>query len=301
MPFVRKIVKTDTPMKLFLLLMRHFHISQKEAQKLIDTGRVYQNGVSVTDKSATVYGEIKVVVFEPQSRGLYPLFETKDFAIFDKPTGIMVHPRNRNTQYSLIDEIKHHFGLQANITHRIDKETSGLVLASKHKEAEKRLKQMFEAKEIKKRYLTLVKGRVAQELFIDEPIKLNRDYSRIKLKVVIDTTGKPAQTIIRPLYTFGDYTLVEAEPLTGRQHQIRIHLFHVKHPIVGDPIYGVDTDTAIRYLDGKMGVQERIEATGAPRLMLHAHTLEFTWKESVYKIFSKQNFVQECFAIANQK
>ena len=287
LPFVRKIIKTNTKQKLFLLLMREFGITQNEAQKWIDTNKVYQQGKLIKDKSAFVEGEIEVVVFQPQTKGLRPIFETKDFVLYDKPSGVMVHPRNRNTHYTLIDEIRYRYGKEANIVHRLDKETSGLVLASKNKQSEKRLKQMFEHKQIQKRYIALVRGNISKEMLIDAPIAINRDFQKIKLKVKIDQNGKPSQTLIRPLIHFKNATLVEALPLTGRQHQIRIHLFHVKHPIVGDPIYGPDTETAIRYLDGLMDEQERLEATGAKRLMLHAQSLFFTYGSTHYALYSK--------------
>ncbi len=285
-------------MKLFLLLMRELGISQNSAQKFIDSGRVVQKGRVISDKAAIVDSEIEVVVFEPQSQGLKPLFVAKDFAIFDKPSGIMVHPRNRKSGYTLIDEARFHFGKDANITHRIDKETSGLVLVSRHKEAEKILKQMFEQKRIQKSYLALVQGVIKKELFIDAPIAKNRDYSSIKLKVLINEKGKTAQTIIKPLYHYNNMTLIEAIPLTGRQHQIRAHLFHVKHPIVGDPIYGVPVDVAIAYLDGNLSEMERLKYTKAPRLMLHANTLRFCYQNTTYHIASKQDFITLCEKIA---
>ena len=297
MPFVKKVIRSDRPIKLFKLLMNEFGISLREAQKMIDTKKIFQHRRLVTDKAAVVEGEVEVIRFEPITQGLAPLFETRDFALFDKPSGVMVHPRNRKSAYTLVDEVRWHFGEKANITHRIDKETSGLVLCAKHKEAEKRLKGMFEEKKIQKSYLALVRGDLKEELFIDEPIALNRDYSRIKLKVVIDKEGKPAQTLVRPLERFGEFTLVEAIPLTGRQHQIRVHLFHVKHPIVGDPIYGVFTQTAIDYLDARLSRQERIRLTGAPRLMLHAYSLRFEYGATRYWIVSKQSFWQECIEI----
>ncbi|BCD61206.1 23S rRNA pseudouridine1911/1915/1917 synthase [Nitratiruptor sp. YY08-26] len=296
MPFVRKIIKSNEPIKLFLLLMRTFDISQSQAQKMIDTRKIYQHGKLITDKSAVVQGELEIVTFEPMTKGLKPLFETKDFAVYDKPSGIMVHPRNRNTHYTLIDEIRYHYGDEANIVHRIDKETSGLVLASKNKKAEKLLKQMFEHKQIQKRYLALVRGDIQQQMVIEAPIALNRDYSTIKLKVMIHPQGKYAKTIINPLQCFGNFTLVEAFPVTGRQHQIRIHLFHVKHPILGDPIYGPSTQDAIRYLDGLMDNEERLAVTGATRLMLHAHAIEFAYNDTKYKIVSNRDFLQECLS-----
>ena len=286
MPFIRKIIKINTPQKLFLVLMRRFGISQHEAQKWIDTRKVSQNGEIIRDKAAVVQGAIEVVVFEPASEGLEPIFQTKDFALFDKPSGVMVHPRNRNTHYTLVDEIRHRYGPRANIVHRLDKETSGLVLASLYKRSEKELKALFEHKKIAKRYIALVRGHITEQL-IDAPIARNRDYSTVKLKVHIDPAGKPARTYIRPLHYYKDATLIEALPITGRQHQIRIHLFHVKHPIIGDPIYGVSTEDAIRYLDGLMSQEERIAVTGAKRLMLHAQRLDFVYKDMRYILTSR--------------
>ena len=292
MPFIKKSYYVSHPIKLFLYLMRTFGISQSQAQKMIDTRKVYQDGKPITDKAAVVEGEIEILEFVPKSIGLEPLFETKDFAIYDKPSGIMVHPRNRKSGYTLIDEVRYRYGPSANITHRIDKETTGLVLVSKHKEAERIIKGMFEAKQIRKTYRALVKGVIDKELFIDAPILKNRDYSKVKLKVLIDERGKPAQTIIRPLKVFGDRTLVEAIPLTGRQHQIRAHLFHVKHPILGDPIYGVSNEVAIDYLDGRLKLEDRVHLTGAARLMLHAYSLAFSYKNVNYFIVSKQDFLK---------
>ncbi|NPA04308.1 MAG: RluA family pseudouridine synthase [Epsilonproteobacteria bacterium] len=295
MPFEKKIIKTNKTIKLFKLLMEEFEIPLREAQRIIDTKKVFMKGLPVTDKSIEVKGEIEVIDFSPISKGLQPLFRAREFAVFDKPSGIMVHPRNRRSGYTLLDEVRWYFGKEANITHRLDKETSGLVLVSKNKRSEKILKRMFEEKVIKKSYLALVEGKVERELFIDEPILLNRDYSKIKVKVVVDKKGKKAQTIIKPIKYIKNCTLVEAIPLTGRQHQIRAHLFHVKHKIIGDPLYGVDFKIASTYLDNILSPFERVKFTGADRLMLHAQKLEFKFKETNYKIFSKQNFLKECY------
>ena len=295
MGFVYKEYFIEKEVKLFLFLMRKLNISQSQAQKMIDTNKIFQNGKVINEKGATVKGKIEVLQFEPNAKGLKPIFEAKDFAIFDKPSGVIVHPRNRKTKYSLLDEVRELYGKDANIIHRIDKETSGLLLVSKNRQTEKFLKTAFENKNVKKSYFALANGKIDKEFFIDEPIKKNRDFSKIRLKVLISKDGKRAQTIIRPIKYFKDIgaTLVEAIPLTGRQHQIRIHLFHVKHPIVGDPIYGVDTDIAIKYLDKQLTMDERIKYTGAKRLMLHANYLEFEYKNTIYKIYSKNDFISE--------
>ena len=90
-------------------------------------------------------------------------------------------------------------------------------------------------------------------------------------------------------------TLVEAKPLTGRQHQIRVHLFHVKHPIVGDPIYGQSEEDIVRFLDREIESDERIKLGGATRLLLHASQLEFRYDNNDYIVKSKVDFMQECY------
>jgi len=271
--------------------MENFDLSMKEAQRWIDKKRLYHNGEIVIKKPLEISGEIEVIVFEPSTRGLEPMFETRDFAVYDKPSGVLIHPANRFTEYSLTHELKYRYGNNANITHRIDKETSGLVIVAKHKEAEKGIKKLFESREVKKSYLAYVKGKINKKIFIDAPILKNRDFDEIKLKVQINENGKSSQTIVEPLsyHDKEDITLIKATPLTGRQHQIRVHMFHVKHPIVGDPIYGVGVKIADDYLNGRLSDVDRVRLTGASRLMLHANTVSFKYKNS-FEIVSKMPF-----------
>ncbi len=278
--------------KAFKFLMESFDLSMKDAQRWIDKKRLISNGDIVIKKPQEISGDIEVIVFEASTRGLVPIFETRDFAIYDKPSGVLIHPANRFTEYSLTHELKHRYGNGANITHRIDKETSGLVIVAKHKEAEISIKKLFESREVKKSYLAYVKGKINKKFFIDAPILKNREFDEIKLKVTIHEDGKSSQTIVEPLiyHDKEDITLIKATPLTGRQHQIRVHMFHVKHPIIGDPIYGVDVKVADNYLNGRLDEEERVKLTGAPRLMLHANTIEFTYK-NYFKIISKMDFI----------
>ena len=274
--------------KAFKFLLENFDIPMKEAQRWIDKHRLQCNSQIINQKNFELEGLVEVAVFTPSTLGLKPIFQTDSFALFEKPSGVLVHPSNRHTEYSLTHEAKYLYGSEANIVHRIDKETSGLVIVSKNKKTEIALKSLFENRQIKKGYLALVHGHLTKELFIDAPIAKNREFSEIKLKVRISEEGKESQTIIKPIayYESSNQTLVEAVPLTGRQHQIRIHLFHVKHPIVGDPIYGVDFETADMYLNGKLSEEERMKKIGAKRLMLHAHWIEFTYKVR-YKLYSQ--------------
>lgn len=294
MSYKIKQYKVERKVKAFQFLIHELGYSMKDAQRLIDRERVIVNGKTLTKKSAFIKGDIGIIQFVPNSQNLLPIFQTPDFAIFDKPTGVLVHPRNRETEYSLTHEIKYLFGPKANITHRIDKETSGLLVAAKSRKAERKIKLAFENREIKKGYLAFIRGKLENELFIDEPILKNRDFSAVKLKVYIHPDGKESQTIIKPINYFPEHdaTLVEALPLTGRQHQIRLHLFHVKHPIIGDPIYGVDVQVAADYLDGKLSESDRIGLTGANRLMLHANWIEFSY-ENRFRIYSKYDFVKQ--------
>ena len=110
--------------------------------------------------------------------------------------------------------------------------------------------------------------------------------------VKVHESGKSSQTNIVPLEYFEDLdmTLVEAQPHTGRQHQIRVHLFHVKHPIVGDPIYGQKEEEIVRFLDRDITPQERKELSGATRLLLHASQLSFDYQGTRYEIHSKVDF-----------
>ena len=297
MPFVVKKLHAPHKQKAFLFLIKELGYTQKEAQRLIAKGRLFIDGEPMSDTSGLVEGDFDFVCFEPHTRNLKPLFVTPEFAIFDKPSGVLIHPQNRHTPYSLVDEIKYQFGSDANITHRIDQETSGLVLAARNKESERDLKMMFEERKMQKYYLALVHGKLEGVLTIEEPLlRQNDENSIVRLSVRVHPEGKASKTDVAPLEYFPDLdmTLVEAKPFTGRQHQIRVHLFHVKHPIVGDPIYGQKDEDVVRFLDKEIDVPERLEKGGATRLLLHAHRLDFQYKGTHYSIHSKTDFMKAC-------
>ncbi len=293
MPFVKRSFYLEEEYLAFVWLMRKFNISQAEAQRIIDRGRLLYNGEKLPDKSAKISKEVEVIYFEPKSRGNLPILTTPDFYLFDKPSGILVHPKKMTTPYSMLDEIRYIGGQYANAVHRIDKETSGLLLASRHKESERYLKGSFEHKLINKSYRAWVIGEIKYPFSVDAHILINQDYSKTKHKVFIDSDGKRAYTSFSPIYYDKelDATLLECIPHTGRTHQIRIHLFHVKHPILGDPIYGTSYEVAEAYLEERLSPEERFCYTGATRLMLHAYSIEFDYKQH-YKLYSADNFSQ---------
>ncbi len=279
-PFVKESFMLEEELPGFVFIMRHFGMSQGEAQRVIDRGRLLIDDQPMTDKSARIKGEVQVVHFRAQPQDNAPFFVTQDFLVLDKPSGLLVHPNKTQAPYTLLDEIRAHSGQHANAVHRIDQETSGLILASRHKKAEAFLKGAFERKVIHKSYLAWVDGRIEDDFKVDAPIRINPDYSQTKHKVFVDfDKGKASKTLFEVLEYDARYdaTLLRCLPLTGRTHQIRIHLFHVKHPILGDPIYGTTFTVTSDYLEGRLTAAERLEQTGASRLMLHAQTLSFRY------------------------
>jgi len=295
MPFVKEKFTVPNKMPAFLFIMRIFDFTQGQAQRVIAKGRLLIDGESMFLTGAKIEGEVEIVYFKPSSQGKLPLFQNKDFMIFEKLSGILVHPNTMATPYSMLDEIRHLCGDNANATHRIDMETSGLLLASKHKKAEHHLKSSFEKRTIKKSYLAWVDGKVTEPFISKEPIKVNRSgYESTKHKVLIARDGKASHTDFVPLAYDEklDASLIACYPHTGRLHQIRIHLFHVKHPILGDPIYGASYEASDAYLDMLQSKEERLIQHGAPRLLLHAQTLTFTYGAK-YHIESKMDFVSQ--------
>lgn len=296
MPFTLKKHKAIIGKKIQIFLIHELGLDPKVAQRLTSKGRIFDenmNTINTGDSIPTDY--IYIAVFEGISRGLKPLIEFKDFAIFDKPTNLMVHPISKNTPYSLLDEIRFHFGEDANLIHRIDAETSGLIIVGKNKKSEISLKEMFQEKKYHKSYLAIAQGHIKEEMTINKGLDREGLVIGVRMKVCDD--GKESVTIIKPIKynKEKDLTLIEAIPLTGRQHQIRVHLYSMGHRILGDPIYGVDDENAENYLNKTLSEEDRFKVTKSNRLWLHANYLEFTFKEVTYKIFSKNKDLYEQF------
>ena len=288
MPFTLKKHKAIIGKKIQIFLIHELGIDPKIGQRLTSKGRIFDENMNTINTGETIPTEyIYIAVFEGISRGLKPLIEFSDFAIFDKPTNLMVHPISKSTPYSLLDEIRFHFGEDANLIHRIDAETSGLVIVGKNKKSEIALKDMFQEKKYHKSYLAIARGHIKEEIRIDKG--LDREGLAIGVRMKVCDDGKESVTIIKPIKCNKekDLTLIEALPLTGRQHQIRVHLHSVGHTILGDPIYGVDDENAENYLNKTLSEEDRFEVTKSHRLWLHANYLEFTFKDITYKIFSK--------------
>ena len=291
MPYVLKQYDVIAGEKVEDFLVDVVKLSETLAHKLLKNARIIDHKNKRLQKGKVLKsGYIEVLIFEAITKGLKPLFQTEHFALFDKPSGLLVHPTVRSTEYTLLDEIRYQFGDEANLVHRIDAETSGLVLVSKNGYAQYVLQEMFAKKEFVKKYKALVEKELKEDILIDK--KITTSDGLINLKMKTSQNGKEASTLIRPISydKTKDQTLVEAIPYTGRQHQIRVHLDAISHRIVGDPIYGLNENFVDNFLNDKIENSERIKTTGASRLMLHAYYLEFTFLNRTYIFCSKQAF-----------
>lgn len=291
LPYVLKQYDVIKGQKVEYFLVNVVKLSEGLSLKLLQKGRIVDHKKTRLQKGQTLKsGYIEVLIFEAITKGLKPIFQCEHFAIFDKPSGLLVHPTTRSTEYTLLDEIRYQFGDEANLVHRIDAETSGLILVSKNGYAQYVFKEMFLKKEFVKKYKALVVGEIKENILIDKNISPSNGL--INLKMQTSSTGKASSTLIHPINYNKDtnQTLVEALPYTGRQHQIRVHLESLSHRIVGDPIYGLDENFVDHFLNDKIADTERIKITGASRLMLHAYYLEFTFLKRTYIFCSKQNF-----------
>jgi 23S rRNA pseudouridine1911/1915/1917 synthase len=294
LPYIKKEFKTIKGKKIEEFLTSYIPIDPKLTLSLLEKGKIIDENNKRLQKNQILKSNfIYIVVFEPQTKGLKPIFDSFHFAIFDKPSGIMVHPSSHQLNiYTLLDEIKYHFGEKASLVHRIDTETSGLVLVAKNAFSDMFLKNMFEEKLYKKSYKAIVIGEIKEELKINKPI--TNDTGLIKLKMKTDISGKESITLVKPIsYDKNqNQTLIEAIPLTGRQHQIRVHLDSIGHKIIGDTLYGVSEEFANEFLTNKISKEKRIEVTKASRLMLQANSLEFNFLDITYKFSSKQTLAK---------
>ena len=203
------------------------------------------------------------------------LLDDGDLLAIDKPAGLPVHATarfHRNTLTALLRE-RYPGQRVPTLCHRLDRETSGLMLLAHSRELEVALKKDFFSRRVRKRYLAIVCGELADEGVIDEPIGPD-PASGIRIKQRVRDDGQPAQTRFWTLERRGRYALVETAPLTGRQHQIRVHLAARGAPIVGDKLYGDDPTLMLEYLETGWtdGLARRLLL---PRQALHAASVSF--------------------------
>jgi 23S rRNA pseudouridine1911/1915/1917 synthase len=216
--------------------------------------------------------------------------ETPDLLVVDKPPGVLVHPTKPGGPRTLWDGLRDLLayeianGGQVSLINRLDRETSGLVLVAKNSDAAREAAMAMQEGKIKKTYLTILCGNPKEQQFsVDAAIIRQGEVAptKIHLKRMIHPSGACAKTHFRVLQkienAYGQFALAEAQPITGRTHQIRLHASHVGHPVVGDKIYGPSEDCYLEFI--KTGWTAEL----ATRLLLKRHALHSTGLQILWR------------------
>lgn len=233
-------------------LTEELGISRSTVKKMIDEGFVLVNGkevkasliLSEADELFVKDGFIKEASFEAEDIPINIVYEDDDLLVINKKSGMVVHPGNGNTSGTLVNALMHYTKNLSNkeafrpgIVHRIDKDTSGLMLVAKNDKAHDILAEGFKNKTIKREYIALVCGVIGEDSgVIDAPI--GRDAKDRKKMCVTSENSKKAVTHFKVLKRYEHYTLLRLILDTGRTHQIRVHMKYIGHPVYNDPVYG---------------------------------------------------------------
>ncbi|MFA6777594.1 MAG: RluA family pseudouridine synthase [Bacilli bacterium] len=238
-------------------LKNKLDISRSQIQKMIDEEYILVNNMPVkasynveeNDLITVKEGFVKEIDIIPDAIKLDIVYEDEDLIVINKKSGMVVHPGNGNTSKTLVNALMHHTNLsdkeenRPGIVHRLDKDTSGLIIVAKNNKTHELLTEMFKNKKVKKTYIALVIGEIIEETGeIDAPIGRNPD-DRKKMTVT-DKNSKEAISKFKVLKRYKGYTLLELNLITGRTHQLRVHLKYIGYPIYNDPIYSKGKSTS---------------------------------------------------------
>jgi 23S rRNA pseudouridine1911/1915/1917 synthase len=316
-PITLSIAEDDAGKRLDQFLAARMDVSRARVQQLIAEQKVLVNDVAAK-ASLKLRGGDRISVLGPAERPplraipeeipLDIVYEDDDLAIVNKPAGMMVHAgagasedaRNRGT---LVNALLHHFAslsgvggeMRPGIVHRLDKETSGLIVVAKNDEAHRKLAAQFARREVKKKYIALVHGFVKKDSGT-----ISASISRDRVRRIRMTTrqagGREAvshYSVVRRLDTpFGKFTLLDVKIDTGRTHQIRVHMASLGHPIAGDTLYGAPRE--MRTAGGKHGDAAPISL---PRNFLHAAELELSHPRTGAKLSFQSPLPPELLAL----
>jgi 23S rRNA pseudouridine1911/1915/1917 synthase len=256
-------------------------LSRSQVQDLISRGLVTINGMQVKPSQRLKEGDsVDVIVPPVEEAELVPepmplriVYEDEDLVVVDKPPGLVVHPAAGHRRGTLLNALLARYPdlpldqeERPGIVHRLDKDTSGLIVVARRREAREDLRAQFKAREVLKVYLALVDGVVEPTKGVIEA-SIGRDSRDRKRMAIVQSGGRKAVTEFRVLERLGEYTLLDTRPRTGRTHQVRVHLSFLGHPVVGDSVYG-----------------RRKQHLGLERQFLHAHRLAFRHPSSGRKV-----------------
>jgi len=257
--------------------------SRARLQRLIEDGEVLVNGSAAKpsyklrddDEIELELTSSPTTAFVPENLPIEIVYEDEELVVVNKPAGMVVHPAGGNESGTLANALAFHFqklsqaggAARPGIVHRLDKGTSGLMVVAKTESAHEELADQFRARAVFKSYAALVHGQVEKEIGeIDQPIA--RD-PRNRTRMAVVRGGRAALSLYHARRRFDRFTLLDVELKTGRTHQIRVHLAWLRHPVVGDEVYGDGRDKTV----ADPWVRSQIEKLG--RQFLHAQQLVF--------------------------
>lgn len=268
-------------------LAERLDLSRSRVAQLIEAGRVLLNGAPARKRDRPAVGDrIRIAIPPPEPSPLtaepIPLavvWEDADLLVIDKPAGLVVHPAPGHASGTLVNALLHRVGdlsgiggvLRPGIVHRLDRDTSGLMIVAKHDAAHRALADQLRKRQIRRGYLAAAWGHLAESpVTVDAPIA-RHPTDRKRMAVV--QGGRRAVTHFRVLERWPAAELIRADLETGRTHQIRVHLLHLGHPVVGDTTYGAGRE---RGISGPARGWAAGLARRVPRQFLHATELRFT-------------------------
>jgi len=248
---MEKLFKVDRQERLDIFLVDKTKKSRNYIQKLVRDRNITVNKKTVKPSYFLKIGDLilmeepepQKLLLESENKPLKIVYEDRFLAIIDKEAGVTVHPAGNKINETLVNRLLFHIKdlssiggiLRPGIVHRLDKDTSGLMVVAKNEESHIKLSEMLKEHKIKRKYLTLIKGKINEKTgTIDLPIKRKKGQA----KMTISISGRRAITHYKKLEEIGPLTLLMVELETGRTHQIRAHFSYIGHSIVGDPIYG---------------------------------------------------------------
>lgn len=269
--------ETSTGLRLDVFLSEQAGLTRSAAQKLIDSGDVTVGG-KTESKNYKVRLEDEICVSLPEEKPLEAVaenipveivFEDDAFIVVNKPQGLVVHPAPGHDGGTLVNALLYHAKgrlsaingvVRPGIVHRIDKDTSGILVVAKTNEAHLSLAEQIKEHSVTREYVCLAYGRFREEQFtVDKPLSR---HPKDRKKIAVSADGRRAVTHVTVLRQYDDCALLRCRLETGRTHQIRVHLSSLGHPVVGDPVYGVKTDRLAK----KFALEGQL---------LHAQTLGF--------------------------